>query len=221
MKIITTTTIALAMASTAVSAEGLYISGKLGAQTLGHTIERNTEGFDGLPVPDVGGVSRIEETDAAVGLAFGYAQNIGSGPLFWGAEAFYNAESLESRNINGVLITDVELEASYGARLLLGANVTDAVQLYTHAGATQVDFDVTNSYTFADPVTNDSFSETGFSYGVGAAVALNDTLSVFTEYTQVAGVAFDGIPEIAGGTDRVNDNTLDLSSLSVGIKYAF
>lgn len=221
MKIITITTIAAAMAATSVSADGFYISGKLGAQTLGHTIERDTEGFDGLPVPDVGGVSRIEETDATVGLAFGYEQSIGTGPLFWGAEAFYNAENVESRNINGVLVTDVELEASYGARVLLGANVTDAVQLYTHAGATQVDFDVTNSYTFADPVTNDSFSETGFSYGVGAAVALNDTLSVFTEYTKVAGVEFDGIPEIAGGTDRVNDNTLDLSSLSVGIKYAF
>ena len=120
-----------------------------------------------------------------------------------------------------MLVTDVELEASYGARVLLGTNVTDKVQLYTHVGATQVDFDVTNSYTFAPPVTEDSFSETGFSYGVGAAVALSDTLSVFTEYTEVAGVDFDGIPEIAGDTGRVNDNTLDLSSLSVGIKYAF
>lgn len=220
MKNLAITTIALAMATTSVSADGFYVSGKLDAQTLGHTIERDTEGVE-LPVPDVGGVSRIEETDAAVGIALGYQQGFGSGPLFWGAEAFYNAENAESRNINGVLITDVELESSYGARVLLGANVTDAVQLYTHVGATQVDFDVTNSYTFAPPVTEASYSETGFSYGVGAAVAISDTLSVFTEYTEVTGVDFDGIPEVAGDTGRVNDNSLDLSSLSVGLKYSF
>lgn len=220
MKYQTLSVIAVAMIASSASAEGLYVSGKLSGQTLGHTIERDTAGTV-LPVPDVGGVSRIEETDVAGGLAFGYEQNIGSGQLYWGAEAFYNAESGESRNINGVLITDVELESSYGARVILGANVTDTVKLYTHAGVTQVDFDVTNSYTFAPPVREDSYSETGVSYGAGASVAISDSLALFTEYTAVAGVEFDGIPEIAGGTGRVNDNTLDLSSLAIGVKYSF
>ncbi|WP_341367474.1 outer membrane beta-barrel protein [Yoonia sp. BS5-3] len=219
MKNLKLTTIAFVMAGTALSADGFYISGKIGAQTQFHEIERDTGAA--LGEPDQSFVTRTGETDAGGGIALGYESGIGSGPLYWGAEAFYNAESAQTRNINGILVTDVQLEATYGARAILGAQVSDVVKLYTHAGVTQVDFDVTNSYTFAPPVTEDSYSETGFSYGVGASVAVADNWSVFSEYTEVVGVEFDGIPEIAGGTNRVNDNTLDLSSLSVGVKYSF
>lgn len=220
MKFTAFTAAVIALAAGSATAEGFYFSGKLSAQTQSHTIERDTEGVV-LPVPDVGGVSLVEQTDAAVGIGLGYEQNIGTGPLFWGAEVFYNAETGESRNINGVLVTDLELEASYGARLIAGTNVTDTVKLYTHAGVTQVDFDVTNSYTFAPPVTDDSYSETGFSYGVGASVAVSDSVALFTEYTAVTGIEFDGIAEVAGGTGRENPNTLDLSALAIGVKYSF
>lgn len=219
-KLTTATGLTLLLLGTTAQAEGFYISGSIIGTTQDHTIERNTAGTE-LPVPDVGGTSFVSETDLSGGVGLGYQQSFGNTGLFWGAEAFYNAEQGESRNINGVLVTDVELQASYGARLIAGAAVTDKFAVYAHAGVTEVEFDVTNSYTFAPPVTEASYSETGVSYGVGATYAIDDKVSVFAEYTQVDGITFDGIPEIAGGTGRVNPNSLDLSRTAIGVKYSF
>ena len=219
MKTITLTTLAIALAASSASADGLYVSGKVSSLTFGHEIERNTEAA--LGAPDNSAVTRTEETDISGGIALGYEQTIGDGTLYWGVEGYYDAHNGESRNINNVLVTEVALDATYGARVILGANVSDKVRLYTHAGVAQVEFDVTNSYTFAPPVTEESFDETGFTFGVGASVAINDQVALFTEYTQLTGVDFDGIGEVAGGTGRVNDNTLDLSSLAIGVKYSF
>lgn len=219
MKIIALTTLAVAMAASTASADGLYVSGKISSQTLGHEIERNTGAA--LGAADNSATTRTEETDVSGGIALGYEQTIGDGTLYWGAEAYYDVHDGESRNINNVLVTEVALDATYGARVILGANVTDKVRLYTHAGVAQVEFDVTNSYTFAPPVTEESFDETAFTFGVGASVAISEQIALFTEYTQLTGVDFDGIPEVAGGTGRVNDNDLDLSSIAIGVKYSF
>ncbi|MDA9207373.1 outer membrane beta-barrel protein [Octadecabacter sp.] len=218
MKTTVITAAILAVFGTAAAADGLYVSGTLSAQTFGHEIERNTEAA--LGAPDQSFVTRTEDTGAGLGFALGYEQSINSS-FYWGAEVFYNASDASSTNINGVLVTDVDVDATYGVRGIFGTNVTDKVQLYAHAGVTQVDFDINNSYTFAPPVTTRSDEETAFSYGFGAAVAVTDNLSVFSEYTQISGVSFDGIPEVAGGTNRVNDNTLDLSSVAVGVKISF
>ncbi len=207
------------LASTA-SAEGLYISGSLSGTTLDHSIERNTGGT-ALPVPDVGGTSLVSETDLSFGAAIGYEQGIANSDFYWGAEAFYNFENGESRNINGVLVTDIELKSSYGARLIGGVNLTDKFSAYTHAGVTEVKFDVTNSYTFAPPVREESYSETGFSYGLGGAYKLNDKIALYAEYTKIDGIEFDGIAEVAGGTGRENPNTLDLSRATFGVKFSF
>jgi len=200
---------------------GLYISGKIGASTLGHTIERNTRGFAGLPVPDTGGVSLVENTDLSGGVAVGYQQNIFDDRLYVGLEGFFTLEDGSSRNINGVLVTDIDLNFTYGGRLIGGVNVTDKFSVYAHGGVTVLDFDVRNSYTFAPPVTRRSLTETAFSYGVGAAYKFTSAISVFAEYTQIADVKFGGIPEVAGGTGRVNPNELDLNTISLGFKYSF
>lgn len=219
MKTIALTTLAMTIAASSVAADGIYVSGKISSLTFGHEIERNTEAA--LGEVNNSGVTRVEDSDVSGGIALGYEQTIGDGTLYWGAEAYYDAHNGESRNINNVLVTEVALDATYGARVILGANVSDRVRLYTHAGVAQVAFDVTNSYTFAPPVTEESFEETGFTFGVGASVAITEQVAFFTEYTQLTGVDFDGIPEVAGGTGRVNDNQLDLSSLAIGVKYSF
>lgn len=220
MKNIALTTLALAMAASAASADGFYVSGKISSLTFGHEIER-VNPLAGLGDPNNSAVTRTEETDVSGGIAVGYEQNIGDGTLYWGVEAYYDVHDGETRNINNVLVTDVELDSTYGARVILGTNVTDKVRLYTHAGVAEVKFDVTNSYTFAPPVTEESFDETAFTFGVGASVAISEQIALFTEYTQLSGVDFDGIPEVAGGTGRVNDNDLDLSSIAIGVKYSF
>lgn len=201
-------------------AEGLYISGSLGSTTLGHTLERN-EATPGLPVPDVAGVSLSTATDVSAGLAFGYEFQANNSPFFFGAEAFYTFENSETRNIVGVLATDVSLDASYGARLIGGVDVAPKFSVYGHAGYTQLEFDVRNSYTFAPPVKTHSFSEGGFSYGVGALYHVNDRFSVFTEYTKIPDVDFAGLPEVAGGTGRVNPNDLSLDKVSFGVRMNF
>ena len=153
-------------------------------------------------------------------MAVGYEQSINSS-FYWGAEAFYNTTDVSTRNTNDVLITDIDIDATYGVRGILGTNVSDTVQLYAHAGITQVDFEINNSYTFAPPARTQSDEDTAFSYGFGAAVAVSESVSVFGEYTQITDVEFNGIPEVAFETGRVNDNTLDLSSVAIGVKFSF
>lgn len=200
-------------------ADGFYISGKIGASSLGHTIER-AESTAGLPVADSNGVTSVEETALSAGVGLGYIHDLND-QFFIGAEGFYNREDASTKNINGVLVTEIDLDATYGGRFIAGVRPTDRLSLYAHAGATVLDYDVNNSYTFAPPKASRSDTEVGFSYGAGADYKITDKISTFIEYTQIADVDFDGIPEVAGGTGRVNGNELDLSSVSMGLKYAF
>ncbi|SMX27130.1 hypothetical protein TRP8649_01232 [Pelagimonas phthalicica] len=212
--------LAAATLSSAAYADGFYFSGSLSGTTLDHSIERDTAGTV-LPVPDVGGTSFVSETDFSFGAALGYEQHFGQSDFFWGAEVFYNFENGETRNINGVLVTDIELEASYGARLIGGFDITEKFAAYAHAGVTQVDFEARNAYTFAPPKRDRNFSETGYSYGVGGTYKIDDQIALFAEYTKVDGIEFDGIAEVAGGTGRENPNTLDLSKTTFGVKFSF
>ncbi len=208
-------------ASTTSSAGEFYVSGKISASSFDHTINRNTGGFVGLPVPDASGTTTADSTDFAGGVAAGYQQNFGGDRFFAGIEAFYNFETGSSENIAGVLVTEIDLDASYGARVLAGVNATDRLSLYAHGGLTVLDFDVRNSYTFAPPVTSASETEETFSFGFGAGYKVTDHVSVFGEYTQTTDATFGGIPEVAGGTGRVNPNDISLSAFSLGVKYAF
>ena len=224
-KFIASSVSALLIAASPALADGFYISGSISGVTLDHSIERNNGGADapgpgGIIVSDTSGTTLATETGAGFGIGLGYEQSIGNG-LFWGAEAFYTAHDINTTNLNGVLVTDLDLEATYGARGIFGAEVTDRFNVYAHVGIVQAEFDVDNSYTFAPPSTSDSFEETGVSYGVGASYAINDQIGVFAEYTQIADIDFDGIGEVAGNTGRVNPNDLDLSSIALGVKYSF
>lgn len=209
-----------AFAAAPAMAEGFYASGNIGLTSLGHTLERR-EATPGLPVPDSAGVSRVQTDDASIGLALGYQHDFQNSNFFLGGEAFYNHETANTRNIVGVLGTDINLNASYGARAIAGVKVTPKFSLYGHVGYTQLDFDVHNSYTFAPPTRDANFDQGGLSLGVGALYAVNDRVSVFADYTKVTGVDFNGLPEVAGGTGRVNANSLDIDRISYGVRVAF
>ncbi len=212
------TTIAL---SSAASAGDFYLSGKLGITNLDHTIERDTGGFV-LPVPDVGSVSTAQDTNGSLTLGLGYEQDFANGDFFWGVEGFIGLENTIAKNVNGVLKTKVDVNRSFGARALVGVNATDRVSLYGHLGVTALAYDVTNGYTFAPPKTNSAGEiSTGLSYGLGASYALDSGNEIFAEFTRVADVEFDGIPEVAGGTNRVNPNSLNQDTISVGYKFKF
>ena len=198
---------------------GLYVSAKVGASTLDHSIFR-LESTPGLPVADSTGVFSTDSTDVSFGGAIGYEHYLGDGQTFLGIEGFYNFENASTRNVAGVLVTDVDLEASYGARIIAGFKTADRVSIYAHGGVTWLDYEVGNSYTFAPPVTSRSDTEVGFSYGVGVGYDFSEKATAFLEYTQITDVEFDGIPEVAGGTGRINRNELDLQSISFGIKYS-
>lgn len=206
--------------ATAAFAEGIYVSGKISASTFGHSIERNTGGVM-LPVPDTGGVTTVEETEFSGGIGVGYLKNFSDNKLFVGIEGYYDFEDASTRNINGVLITDLNLNATYGVRGMLGVHATEMLSLYVHGGLAVLDFDIRNSYTFAPPVREGSATESAFSYGVGASYKINHSISLFTEYTQITDVNFTAIPEVAGGTNRVNPNDVDLRKISLGLRYNF
>lgn len=119
MKIHLISTIIALAAAQGAAAEGFYLKGSISNSNIGHEIERDTQGTV-LPVPDVGSVSRVEVDDLSGGIGVGYQAALGSGDFFWGAEAFYHLENAESRNINGVLSTQIDHRATYGARAILG-----------------------------------------------------------------------------------------------------
>lgn len=202
-------------------ASGFYVSGKVGSTEAEHTIERNIGSGVALPVSDTSGVTSAHETNVSGGLAIGYEHDFMQEEFFVGLEGFYNVENTSTKNINSVLVTDVDINATYGGRMLVGINATDKLALYAHGGATALDIDIRNSYTFAPPVKTSSETEVGFSFGGGVGYDLSNNISVFAEYTRINNVDFSPIPEVAGGTGRINKNTLDYSNISLGVKYAF
>lgn len=210
----------LVLGTASAQAEGLYISGSLGATNLGHTIERR-QATPGLPVPDNAAFARREATELSFGVALGYEHQLPNNPFFIGGEAFYNFETGNQRNVAGVLVTNIGLEASYGARVIGGFDVTDKFAFYGHLGYTQLEFDVVNSYTFAPPVRAASLSEGGISFGLGARYDVSEKISIFTDYTRIPDVNFAGLPEVAGGTGRVNPNSLDIDRISIGMRFTF
>lgn len=220
--IVLSSAVAAITVASAASAQEVYVYGSLGATEKTHTIERNIgPNPPTLPVPDAGGVSTVSETGLSYLVGAGARMNIGDGPAFVGLEGYYSVENGKSRNINGILVTDLDLKARYGARLLAGVDVTEKFSVYGHGGIVFLDYDLTNSYTFAPPVRERSNDDSGFSYGVGASYRLTDSISAFVDLSKVAEIKFGGIPEVAGGTGRVNRNTLSTDTLSTGLRLSF
>lgn len=194
--------------------DGLYLTGYVNNTTQEHTIERNT-GTNTSPSL----TSQVDQTDLGLGLALGYKMHINE-TSFAIVEGFYNKEDVDTRNLNNLLVTEVELDATYGINLKLGFDVTEMFALYGFIGATRVELDLANSYPFAPPMRSGSRSETEVSYGFGMSYQLSNQLSVIGEYTAINDLDFDPLPEVAV-PGKINPNQLDLSSWKVGLSYSF
>lgn len=200
--------------STAHANDGFSLGVTVGNGTFSHTIERNT---GSNTTPSI--TTRTEESDLAVGLNAGYQINLDNS-LYFGIEAFYKEENIQTRNINNLLITELSLENSYGLNLKAGVNVTDKFSIYTLLGQTTLDFDINNSYPFAPPLRDGSESVDEVTYGIGAQFSVNDHWSVTAQYTQLNDVSFDPLPEVAV-PGKINDNEVDLTALTFGVNYNF
>lgn len=199
-----------------------YVFGSIGNSQATHSIERNIGANPPvLPVADTSGTTTAEDSGRSYQFGAGYEFDLRDGKFFVGAEAYYGFEDTDTRNINGVLITDVDLDARYGGRLLSGINVTDRFAFFSHVGVAWVDFDLTNGYTFDGPVTERSETETALTYGVGVRYDLTDNISAVVDYTRVDDIDFGGIPEVAGNTGRVNPNRLSLDTIATGLRFKF
>ena len=204
----------VAFSLSAAAKDGVYVSGFVLNTTQEHSIERNT-GTNTTPSI----TSLSEETDLGFGLALGYKKHIDE-KVFVAVEGFYNKESAETRNLNNLLVTEVDLESTYGVNLKLGFDVTPEFSVYGFIGSTWVDIDLHNSYPFAPPMRSGSETESEVSYGFGISYQLSDQLAVVGEYTQLNDLDFDPLPEVAV-PGKINPNELDLSSWKVGLSYSF
>ena len=211
------TLIALSSATaftTAHANDGFSIGVNAGNGTFSHTIERNT-GTNTTPSI----TTRTEESDIGYGITAGYQFSV-SNDVFFGIEAFYKEESIDSRNINNLLITELSLDNSYGFNLKAGVNVNEKFSVYALLGQTTLDFDINNSYSFAPPTRRGDESIDEVTYGIGAQFAINDHWSVTAQYTQLNDVAFDPLPEVAV-PGKINANEVDFSALTFGVNYNF
>ncbi|WP_415886383.1 outer membrane protein [Neptuniibacter sp. QD37_6] len=206
--------VVIGLSSQVSAGEGFYVGGQIGSTTLGHSIERN----QGAAPPAASISTFSEESDVSVGVHLGYKKMV-TDDAFLAAELFYNNESAETTNLNGVLRSDLELEASYGVNFKAGVEVTDKLSVYGIAGATWLDLDVRNSYVFASPVKYGSEDEVALSLGVGAEYAVNNNWSVKAEYTRVNDVDFDAPKEVV--LNQFNPNEAEYDNFNVSLSYYF
>ncbi|WP_164846982.1 outer membrane protein [Neptunomonas marina] len=207
--------ISVAASTSAIASEGgFYVGGQLQSSTFGHTIQRDTGSATNPSI-----TTFTEESDAAFGIHAGYKHHLTS-DVFVATEVFYNAEGAETRNINNMLQTELELNSTYGINFKAGVDVTDKFSVYGIAGATVLDFDIHNSYPFAPPMRSGSADEVGLSLGAGFEYQIDDRWSVRGEYIQVQDVDFSPLPEVAV-PGKINPNDVDYSTLSFGVSYRF
>lgn len=200
--------------TTANAGDGFSLGVTAGNGTFSHTIERNT---GSNTTPSI--TTRTEESDLGYGLTAGYQFSV-SEDVFLGIEAFYKEESIETRNINNLLITELSLENTYGINVKAGINVNDKFSVYALLGQTTLDFDINNSYPFAPPLRDGDESVNEITYGIGAEFSINDHWSITAQYSQLNDVAFDPLPEVAV-PGKINDNEVDFNALSFGVNYNF
>lgn len=206
---------AVAISSSVIAADdGFYVGGQVQSSTFGHTIQRDTGSSTNPSI-----TTFTEESDAAFGIHAGYKHHV-TDDAFVAAEVFYNAENAETRNINNMLQTQLELNATYGINFKAGVDVTDKFSVYGIAGATALDFDIHNSYPFAPPMRSGDADEVGLSLGAGFEYKINNQWSVKGEYIQIKDVDFAPLPEVAV-PGKINPNDVDYDSLSFGISYHF
>ncbi len=193
---------------------GLYAGFNLGQSTLAHEIQRDSGSKD---TPSI--TTRTEDSDFNVTLNLGYHYNF-TESWFAKVEGFYSFENASTLNKNNLLVTKIDLNATYGVTLKPGYKVTEDFSVYGIFGLVALDFDIDNSYPFAPPMRSDDDVETGFQYGFGAEVSVADGWSILVEYVTTKDVSFDPIPEVAV-EGKINPNELDLATFNVGVRYLF
>ncbi len=204
----------LSASSTSFAKDGFSIGSVASNVTFGHTIERNTGTASSPSI-----TSRTEESDIGFGLSAGYQFHV-SDDFFLGAEVFYQEQNVETRNINNLLITELSLNETYGIKFKAGVDVTDKFSVYGLIGQTTLDFDIDNSYSFAPPLRDGNTDVDEITFGIGAEYNISDNWSFVAEYSQLNDVNFDPLPEVAV-PGQINDNQVDLNSLSFGLNYNF
>lgn len=209
-----TSIVVATLSSTAQAKDGFSLGTQTSNATFSHTIERNTGSNTNPSI-----TARTEESDIAFGLIGGYQFHL-SDDFFLGIEAFYNEENVETRNINNLLITELELNNSYGFNLKAGVDVTDKFSVYGLLGQTTLDFDINNSYTFAPPTRSGNTDVDEITFGIGAEYDITDSWSFTARYIQLNDVNFDPLPEVAV-PGKINDNQVDYSALSFGVNFNF
>ncbi len=195
------------------AADGFYVSGSVTATDLSHNINRNTGDRDLASAS-----TTVSETDVGLRIGVGYKTHFAS-DFFAAVEGFYSWENATTESVNGMLVSTLELNASYGADLRLGYDVTERFAVYALAGITALDFDNNTAYTFAPPMQELSETETGFTYGIGGEVQVTDRFSILAEYRLTNDVSFTPNPDRVG--DLVNDNQIDHGALRLGLNFSF
>lgn len=203
----------LAAATAASAADGIYVSGSISATELGHSISRNTG------VHEEPSISTLtEETDVSLRLGLGYKHHV-TDRAFVAVEAFYSWENGSTRSLNGVLASELDLDATFGGDARFGYDVTENFAVYGLAGVTWVDFDNDTGYTFAPPTQFLSDTQAGFTYGFGAELALSERISLIGEYRITNDISFTPNADRVG--ELVNANSIDLSSMRLGVNFSF
>ncbi|QOR61314.1 outer membrane protein [Sulfurovum sp. ST-21] len=92
--------------------------------------------------------------------------------------------------------------------------VMDGLDVYGLLGFALMNYDLTEYYN-GEPDAHRNFSDTAFSYGVGASYAINDSLAVFVDYVRL----YDDTIQVWYNGDVFADITSD--TFNFGITYSF
>lgn len=216
---ITALSLSLALPAQAQVKDGVFISGGVSSTTQELNQSRNTGSNLPNVGPALGASGTVVDKDSGFGFfgGIGYKKQI-TPDFFAAIEGFYSTEDASTTTINNVLVNQTDLDATYGADLRLGTNVTDKVAIYGLVGLTGFDLDSRISYTFAPPVDNVSNEEWGFVYGGGVEIGITDRISTFGEFRLANDISFE-TPTDRGDVRSVNE--LNYSVVRTGLRFSF
>jgi len=93
--------------------------------------------------------------------------------------------------------------------------VMDGLDVYALLGFDIMNYDLTAKNGDGSPYAHRNFSDTAFSYGVGASYAVNDSFAVFVDYVRL----YDDTIQVFWNYDTFADITSD--TWNFGITYSF
>jgi opacity protein-like surface antigen len=96
--------------------------------------------------------------------------------------------------------------------------VADGLDVYALLGFALMNYDLTGKYPDGTPYAHRNFSDTAFSYGVGASYAINDSFSVFADYVRLYD---DDIKVFFYGDGEFDAGEITSDTFNFGITYSF